>query len=122
MPTRRRDDAYGQRAQSGSYSQDAEVYEHDEHGISGGEDEEGDENGEQAAWAQVDELMDTVQLKNQRILELEKNLSQLQRDLQTERDAQSPPKAPIRGWSREGPDTRSSHQARTRVPLTRNDP
>lgn len=50
------------------------------------EEEEGDENGEEAAWAQVDELMDTVQLKDQRILELEKNLATLQRDLQAEKD------------------------------------
>ncbi|EST06087.1 hypothetical protein PSEUBRA_003946 [Kalmanozyma brasiliensis GHG001] len=47
---------------------------------------DGDENGEEADWAQVDELMDTLQLRNQRILELEKNVSQLQRDLQVEKD------------------------------------
>ncbi|TKY89158.1 hypothetical protein EX895_001689 [Sporisorium graminicola] len=45
-------------------------------------DFQGDENGEEAAWAQVDELMDTLQLRNQRILELEKTVSQLQRDSQ----------------------------------------
>lgn len=47
---------------------------------------QGDENGEEAAWAQVDELMDTLQLRNQRILELEKTVSQLQRDLQAEKE------------------------------------
>lgn len=52
----------------------------------------GDENGEEAAWAQVDELMDTVQLKNQRILELEKNLSSIQRDLALEKDRSKPAK------------------------------
>lgn len=46
----------------------------------------GDENGEEAAWAQVDELMDTLQLRDQRILELEKTVSQLQRDVQSEKD------------------------------------
>ncbi len=49
-----------------------------------------DENGEEAAWAQVDELMDTVQLKNQRILQLEKELAQCQRDLQAEKDRIKP--------------------------------
>lgn len=52
----------------------------------------GDENGEEAAWAQVDQLMDTLQLKNQRILELEKSVSQLQRDLQTEKERSKPSK------------------------------
>ncbi|KAJ9477413.1 hypothetical protein PHBOTO_000952 [Pseudozyma hubeiensis] len=47
---------------------------------------DGDENGEEAAWAEVDELMDTLQLRNQRILELEKTISQLQRDVQVEKD------------------------------------
>ncbi|KAI3488729.1 hypothetical protein L1887_47070 [Cichorium endivia] len=47
--------------------------------------DDADENGEEAAWAQVDELMDTVQLKNQRILQLEKDLAQCQRDLQAEK-------------------------------------
>ncbi|CBQ70749.1 conserved hypothetical protein [Sporisorium reilianum SRZ2] len=50
------------------------------------DDFEGDENGEEAAWAQVDKLMDTLQLRNQRILELEKTVSQLQRDLQVEKE------------------------------------
>ncbi|SOV02615.1 uncharacterized protein UDID_02011 [Ustilago sp. UG-2017a] len=51
---------------------------------------QGDENGEEAAWAQVDELMDTVQLKNQRILELEKQVCSLQRDLQSEKERWKP--------------------------------
>ncbi|SNX82725.1 uncharacterized protein MEPE_01431 [Melanopsichium pennsylvanicum] len=48
-----------------------------------------DENGEEAAWAQVDELMDTVQLKDQRILELEKTVSSLQRDLRGSKSSKS---------------------------------
>lgn len=85
------DDTYAQGTPSGSYSHNVEEHEHgDAHGLDAAEDVEGDENGEEAAWAQVDELMDTVQLKNQRILELEKNLSQLQRDLQTEKDRSKP--------------------------------
>ena len=88
------DEATAPRAQSSTYGQahessayDADNYDHDD------DDEDGrDENGEEAAWAQVDELMDTVQLKNQRILELEKSLSQLQRDLQIEKERTKPSK------------------------------
>ncbi|PWZ03342.1 hypothetical protein BCV70DRAFT_197558 [Testicularia cyperi] len=45
-----------------------------------------DENGEEAAWAEVDELMDALQRRNQDILELEKKNSELQRELQAERE------------------------------------
>lgn len=65
-----------------THANDAETYYEEE--------PQGDENGEEAAWAQVDELMDTVQLKNQRILELEKTVSALQRDLKAEKERSKP--------------------------------
>ncbi|SPO22342.1 uncharacterized protein UTRI_01020 [Ustilago trichophora] len=99
------DETHSQRAHSNSYGQAAEdntpqAGEHNEN------EHIGDENGEEAAWAQVDELMDTLQLKNQRILELEKSVSQLQRDLQAEKERTKPSKghnvsnAPDKGLTR----------------------
>lgn len=81
------DDSHGGQAQDTSYSNKRDEDQNEPGELNDGEqDFDGDENGEEAAWAQVDELMDTVQLRNQRILELEKSVSQLQRNLQVEKD------------------------------------
>ncbi|SPO21533.1 uncharacterized protein UTRI_01020_B [Ustilago trichophora] len=85
------DETHSQRAHSNSYRQAADDNT-PEAGYLNEDENIGDENGEEAAWAQVDELMDTVQLKNQRILELEKSVSQLQRDLQAEKERTKPSK------------------------------